>query len=142
MKFFNKHKRVILIIAIALIIIGTAYYFTLGKEKRDTDPTSSDSSSSSGSNSLLPSSTVTSNSTFPLKWGVFNTNTVLLQKRLNLSVTTCNTGTKISEDGVLGAQTVSAIKRSFPNIGLSVEANRYVAQSQFTTIVNSQPQCV
>lgn len=140
MNFIQKHKRIITIVLIAIIIIATAYYFTIGKQKRQT-ATSTDSNSSTGSSFSTSTSTGFAAPTFPLKWGVYNGNTTQLQKRLNLSVTTCNVGSKISEDGILGAQTVAAIKGSFPNIGASVESNRQVSETQFNTIINSKPNC-
>jgi hypothetical protein len=144
-QFFAKNKRAIIILLIALIIIGVAYYFTIGKEKlKDSQEGSAGSTSGSTGSSTPTTSTssATSTSTFPIKWGVFNSYTKTLQARLNQSIVACNLGSRIAEDGILGSQTVAAIKQSFPNIGLSVEANRYVTQTQYSLIVNSQPNCV
>jgi Tfp pilus assembly protein PilO len=50
-KFISKHKRLLIIVLIALIIIGIAYYFTLGKDLFQNKDTSEGADSGSGSNS-------------------------------------------------------------------------------------------
>ena len=136
----TKHKRLIIIVLIALIIIGAAYYFTLGKPTGQKTDTSSDENSTGGSNSSSPSSS-TSSSSFPLKWGIKNSYTTTLQKRLNLSITTCNKGAKLLEDGILGDKSVATIKSFFPNIGTSVATNRQVSKTEYDIIINSKPGC-
>jgi hypothetical protein len=137
--FIKQHKRLLLIALIALIIMGTAYYFTLGKGtglgSGSGTGTDGGTSGSSGGRSGVASS-------FPIKWGVKNSNGVKLQQRLNQSIVQCKTGAKLTEDGVLGDKTLAAIKRSFPKIGLSVEKNKSVAQSEYITIINSKVACV
>jgi hypothetical protein len=137
-KFISKHKRLLIIVLIALIIIGIAYYFTLGKDLFQNKDTSEGADSGSGSNS---NSTPSSNSSFPLKWGIKNSYTTLLQQRLNMTITTCKTGSSILEDGVLGNQTLSALQKSFPNIGNSVATNKQVSKTEYDIIINSKPGC-
>lgn len=139
-KLFTKHKRLIIIVLIALIIIGVAYYFTLGKPTGQNTDTSRDENSTGGSNSSSPNSS-TSSSSFPLKWGIKNSYTSQLQKRLNLSITTCEKGSTLLEDGILGDKTVAAIKTFFPNIGTSVATNRQVTKTEYDIIINSKPGC-
>jgi hypothetical protein len=137
-KFISKHKRLLIIVLIALIIIGIAYYFTLGKDLFQNKDTSEGADSGSGSNS---NSTPSNNSSFPLKWGIKNTYTTLLQQRLNMTITTCKTGSSILEDGVLGNQTLSALQKSFPNISTSVATNKQVSKTEYDIIINSKPGC-
>lgn len=148
-KLVTKHKRLIIIVLIALIIIGAAYYFTLGKPTGQNTDSDSGGDSGSGSNgastigrigsSSSPSSS--SNSSLPLKWEIKNSNTIALQKRLNLSITTCKRGSTLLEDGILGDQTVTAIKSFFPNIGTSVALNKQVSQTEYDIMINSKPGC-
>jgi Flp pilus assembly pilin Flp len=142
-KFFIKHKRVVIILLIAVIIIGVAYYFTLGKDlfAQNRNKNSEGSLPEDGSNSNSIPSSSSSNLSFPLKWGIKNSNTTRLQQRLNISITTCKKGSTISEDGILGEQTVAAIKSFFPNIGTSVATNRQVSQLEYSNIINSKPGC-
>lgn len=138
-KFITKHKRLLIIVLIALVIIGVAYYFTLGKDLFQNKDTSEGTDSGSGSNSnSIP---ISNNSSFPLKWGVMNSYTTLLQKRLNLTITTCKAGSSILEDGILGNQTLWAIQKSFPNIGNSVATNKQVSKTEYDIIINSNPGC-
>jgi hypothetical protein len=142
-KFITKHKRLLIIVLIALIIIGVAYYFTLGKDLFQNKDTWEGTDSGSGSNSTSPStgSNSTGSLSFPLKWGIKNSYITILQKRLNLTITTCKTGSTISEDGILGSQTLTAIQGSFPNIAASVATNRSVSKIEYDIMINSKPGC-
>ena len=63
-KFLTKHKRLLIIVLIALIIIGAAYYFTLGEDLFQNKDKSEGSVSHSGSNST-PTNTGVVGPTFP-----------------------------------------------------------------------------
>lgn len=141
--FVTHNKKAIIILLAALIIIGTAWYFTLGSGNKDQNPTEGESAGTPESGGTGSTTTIYSGTraTFPLKWGVRNTNTVTLQKRLNLSIA-CYNGTALFADGVLGQKTVEAIKRSFPTIGANVESTRQVSQSEYSSMINSQPSCL
>ncbi len=143
MEFLKTHKRLLLIVLVAIVIIAAAYYFILGKEG---------TSSSSSSGLALPFSSsngkASGSNTFPLLWGVKNSNTVAIQKRLNQTIQAYKNAGKtitgypsmqlLSEDGILGSNTLASLQASFPNIGSSVAAMKQISQAQYETIVNSK----
>jgi hypothetical protein len=136
--FLIKSKKPIIIFTIALLVIFAAYYFTLGPGAKPKNGT--EGSSDEAAPDASPASPSGTASSFPIKWGVENTYTLALQRRLNQSLA-CSFKPALAVDGELGPATLAAIKGSFPSIGATVESTRVVTQTQYNTILNSKPSC-
>jgi hypothetical protein len=151
-EFFAKNKKLMIIVLVAAIIIASAWYFLLGDSEKEDYSTTSSSSGGSGSGSSAPRPTTTATTTassFPIKWGVKNTNMATVQRRLNETIRAVKAAGKVisgypsmellTEDGILGSKSVAAIRASFPTIGQQVAISQTISQSQYTAIVNSKP---
>jgi hypothetical protein len=136
--FLTKNKKPIIIFTVALLVIVAAYYFTLGPGAKPKDGT--EGSTDESAPDASPASPSGTASGFPIRWGVENTYTGALQRRLNQSLA-CAFKPALSVDGVLGPATLAAIKGSFPSIGATLESTRVVTQTQYNTIINSKPSC-
>lgn len=143
------NKKAITIILVALIIIALAYYFLIGKkDSSESYSTSGSSSGGSSSGSSSGTSTAAIANTFPLQWGVKNSYTANLQRRLNQTISAYKAqGKKIvgyesmtllTDDGVLGDKTASAAKAMFPNIGNNIALTHQVSQAEYNAIINSK----
>lgn len=151
MNFLQTNKKPIIIIAIALIVIGLAYYYTLGKPEKDSEREDSD-----GGNFASPTAgqAATNQSAkpvgaFPLRWGRASTYTANLQRRLNLTVESAISRKQairgytsmalLKTDGVLGNNTLILVKALFPNIGLAVAISQTVSETQYNSMITSKP---
>ncbi len=153
MNFVQKNKKPIIIILIALVVIGLAWYYTLGKPEKDAESGEADGG---GGNFASPASgPVAANQTakpvgaFPLRWGRASTYTANLQRRLNLTVESAISRqltikgypsmAMLKADGVLGSNTLTLIRALFPTIGSAVAISQTVSETQYNSMITSKP---